>query len=176
MLSEKVKQVLRKYTDQDILSTLLSRGYPEQEVLVTLGIVNLLKDDSDNAIRFLDKANSLGENPDEKDIEFEKHFYLGVANYRLKNFKESIGSFEKAYKIDSYSPAVLNNLAVLRFYERVHEQSTSIEMLELALQMYPNYIDAKLNLEYIRKNNLEHLKITERILDIQLYKRKQYIV
>lgn len=175
ILANKTKQILRKYESKDIFINLKSRGYTEKEIYVTLGILNLFKDDVDNAIKFLNESDKFNDELYGKESEFEKQFYLGVVNYKIGNFIESMNRFKLAYEIHNNNPAVLNNLAVLGLYEN-KDVTRSIEMLELAFQIYPNYIDAKTNLNNINENKIENLKITERILDLQAYKRSQYSV
>lgn len=175
ILADKTKQILRKYESKDIFTNLKNRSYTEEEIYVTLGILNLFKDDVDNAIKLLNTSDSFNNESYDKETEFEKHFYLGVANYKIGNFIESMYRFRLAYKIDSNNPAILNNLAILKFYEK-KDKTRSIKMLESALQIYPNYIDAQLNLNNINENKIEDLKVTERILDLQVYKRSQYCV
>lgn len=175
ILEDKTKQILNKYENKDIFTNLRNRGYAEKEIHITLGILNLFKDDVDNAIKFLSTSDNFNNESYDKEIEFEKHFYLGVANYKIGNFVESISRFQLAYKIDNNNPAVLNNLAVLGFYENEDEMRCT-EMLELALQIYPNYIDAQSNLNDIKKSQTKDLKVTERILDLQVYKRSKYCV
>lgn len=169
-LSEKVKLTLEKYKDKDIYNNLVGRGYSQNEIYVTLGILNLFKENTDNTIHYLNLVNLDLNNTN---INFEKNFYLGVVNYRLKNFVESFKKFHFAYSIDSCNPAVLNNLGVLEYYNNQNKVE-SIKKIKRALKIYPEYIDAKKNIEYLTNSTPDFLKITERIIDIQIYARYQY--
>lgn len=175
ILSKKVKCILEKYKPEDIFCNLLGRGYAQNDIFVTLGIVSLLKEDEEGAIKYLNMVDEANCDISNTFIDFEKNFYLGVANYKLKNFMESLNKFQQAYIIDKRNPAILNNLGVLNYYEG-GEKLESIKMIEEALRNYPDYIDAKKNMENITNNMLSNLKITERIMDIQVYTRLQYDV
>lgn len=173
ILSEKVKMILKKYRNEDIYNNLISRGYDSKEIYVTLGVLNLFKDNVEDALKYLKMADGINNELESKKLEFEKSFYLGVVNYRLDNLKESFERFQQAYNIDRYNPAILNNIGVLKCHE-TKDKIESIKRIELALKIYPDYIDAKRNIENITANMYDNLKITERIIDIQVYKREQY--
>lgn len=174
-LSNKTKLIIKKYKYEDIFNNLKTRGYNEKEIYITLGIFSLFVDDLNDSIVYLERSEELTKEIYNKKLEFEKNFYLGVANYRIGNYKESMHRTRLAYEIDNKNPAVLNNLSVLKF-RTSNGKTKDIEMLNLALNRYPEYIDAKVNLEAMVSGVVKNTKITERILDIQLYKRNQYEV
>lgn len=172
-LLSKAKLIFRKYKYNDIFKNLKNRGYAEKEINLALGILCLFIDDIDNSIKYLKRTEVTDNKIYSKKQEVEKEFYLGVANYKAGNYIESKCRFQAAYTLDNENPAVLNNLSVLAFYES-NGEIKDIEMLNSALEAYPEYIDAKVNRDSMLNGVLGDIKLTERILDIQYYKRKNY--
>ncbi|MFY9174694.1 MAG: glycosyltransferase [Peptococcia bacterium] len=174
-LANKVKSIIRKYEYEDVLQNLSSRGFIKAEIFNTLGVMSLFVDDLDNSHKFLMESEKLAKQTCNKRLEIERNFYLGVLKYKLGEYAESIDRFNKALNIDNKDPAVLNNLSVIKFFYS-KGQIKDIEMLNSAITEYPEYIDAKVNLEKMLSGDTQNMKITERLLDFQKYKRKQYLV
>lgn len=174
-LSNKVKLIIGKYNPDDIFNNLKHRGYGEAEIYSALGVMSLFVDDLDNSIEFFMKSEKMANQVFSEKLELERNFYLGVANYRLGDYAESIHRFGLALESDDKNPAVLNNLSVLKFNDS-NGEIKDIEMLNAALTEYPEYLDAKVNLENMLNGVTQNMKITERILDLQRYKRKKYMV
>ncbi|SCG81925.1 putative glycosyltransferase MJ1057 [Proteiniborus sp. DW1] len=175
VISDKAKSVLKKYQDKVITDNLKSRGYKDREIFVALGVSNLFKDNIKSGHKYLLMAYETDYETCSKKILFEINFYLGVSYYKLGKLNESLERFRLAFKIDKYDPSLLNNLGVLEIllYSNIE---ASKEIIASALTIYPGYVDARNNLNNILQGKIDILKITERILDVQLYKREKYIV
>lgn len=88
------------------------------------------------------------------------YFYLGLCNYMLNNFELSIRNYEEAIKKDDKLAESYNNLGCCILYK---DKNLAKKYFEKALEIRPQYIDAKHNLESIC-NGKQDFKVTEREL------------
>lgn len=107
--------------------------------------MSLFVDDLDNSHKFLMESEKLAKQTCNKRLEIERNFYLGVLKYKLGEYAESIDRFNKALNIDNKDPAVLKQFECYKIF--IARQIKDIEMLNSAITEYPEYIDAKVNLE-----------------------------
>ena len=71
-------------------------------------------------------------------------WYRGEANFLMNNIPQALEDFESAYKSHPYHIYVLNNLATC--YEMTGDHDKAIAHYNAALQMYPEFEDALINL------------------------------
>lgn len=72
------------------------------------------------------------------------YWYIGVADFSLKNFEEAKDDFLKAYSIHPNHIHVLNNLA--SSYEKTNNHSKAIKYYLKAIEISPLFLEARLNL------------------------------
>lgn len=122
-----------------------------------LGKIYLYKNDYLKSVNALEYAIGQDEN-----INSECYNYLGLANYKRRNFENALNYFKKAYELNPKSLIYLNNLALTHKsmnnkeeYEKLVSKITSLdpktpeEFLELSQLLYDrkNYAGAKKVLE-----------------------------
>lgn len=71
-------------------------------------------------------------------------WYRGEANFLLNNIPEALEDFKEAYKAHPYHIHVLNNLATC--YEMTGNHNLAINYYNKALEIYPEFEDALINL------------------------------
>jgi O-antigen ligase len=71
-------------------------------------------------------------------------WYRGEANYSLNNIPQALEDFKKAYNANPYHIHVLNNLATC--YEMQSDHNRAILYYKKALEIYPEFKDALINL------------------------------
>lgn len=168
----KVIETLNKYNIKDIILNLRKRGFCDKNIYVAIGIVQMFKGNFDSAKEILIKADKFMS--DDKKINFENKFYLGVAYYKSSNSDKSFTCFQEALNIDNNEPTILNNFGVINFLSNNNIEDSK-KFIEKSLKIQNNYVDASNNLESIL-NGKHEMKITERILSSSIVKRKKYKV
>jgi O-antigen ligase len=78
-------------------------------------------------------------------------WYRGEANFLLNNVSEALEDFKKAYKAHPYHIHVLNNLATC--YELKGDHNQAIYYYKKALEIFPQFEDALINLGATYCNN-----------------------
>ena len=84
------------------------------------------------------------------DSDFRIYNSLGEIEYDRVNVQEAFNYFNKAFEINKYSAEVYNNLAVMMFATK--NTNDAKVFLNKALKIWPEYEDAKNNLEDIFTN------------------------
>ncbi len=172
LLNEKMIKVLQKYDLKDIYENLRSKSFDEKEILVALGIIELMKKEYLSGCKLLAKADEM-KTADIR-IEFENKFYLGVAGYKLDNLRLSYENFGLAYELNSSEPTVLNNFGILHHILGI-DKALGRDMLTRSMDIKPDYIDARVNRESMDKKAGQY-RITERILDACRVSRSKYCI
>lgn len=88
------------------------------------------------------------------------YFYLGLCNYMLNDIDISIQNYTEAIKMDSRLAEAYNNLGCCIISKN---KKSAEKYFEKALEIRPEYIDAKYNLESICSGK-KSFKVTEREL------------
>ena len=172
LLNEKMIKVLQKYDLNNIYKNLKDKFFKEKEILVALGVIDLLKKEYFSSFELLTRAD--GMKADNLRVEFENKFYLGVACYKLNDFETSCKNFGLAYELNRSEPTVLNNFGVLHLILKINK-ALGRDLVNKSIDIKPNYIDAKLNRESICNKN-DQYKVTERILETGTILRRKYYV
>ncbi|VDG72429.1 family 2 glycosyl transferase [Clostridium carnis] len=88
------------------------------------------------------------------------YFYLGVCNYMLNKFNTAIQNYEQSIKTDNKLAESYNNLGCCILKK---DKNLAQKYFKKALEIRPQYIDAKHNLECMY-NKKQDFKVTEREL------------
>ncbi|SES84667.1 Glycosyl transferase family 2 [Natronincola peptidivorans] len=169
LMWEKIRNVLKKYEDDEIIENLIKRGHSPKNVYLTLGIVKNFLQQYTSSKKFLEKADILKDK--DKVLTFENKFYLGVVNYKLDSLEESYKNFQQAINLDNNEPTVLNNYAVINILFNRNKELAK-ELLHKSLENKPIYIDARNNLDNMMQGK-NSFKVTEKILDKSNLKRME---
>ncbi len=172
ILRNRTVMLLKKYQIQDIEKNFRSRNFSEKNIYTTLGIIELFKENNILGDEFLKRVNSLDDNNER--VLFENNFYLGVASYRLQDYKESYNSFKNAFMINNNEPTILNNFGVISCLVN-NELEYASNLISKSIEINNGYIDALSNMAVIRDGK-DDFKITPRILATANIKRVNYII
>jgi tetratricopeptide (TPR) repeat protein len=115
--------------------------------------------DNTTAIFEFNKAKNTFFSTDNYAIPLDWH--IGKAQFYSGNYKESLDSFIKAYKINPYCIIVNNDLAST--YIKNNNIAEGIKHYKEALTISPNYEDARINLAATYYNSKEYEKAFQTI-------------
>jgi glycosyltransferase involved in cell wall biosynthesis len=96
---------------------------------------------------------------------FEKKFLEGLVFAYMKNYTKAYECFSHIYQENPEIPESLNNMSVCMVFNSENNNTVKKHLMR-ATQLNPNYLDARANLELVKKTNFNHLKlkITDRPL------------
>jgi len=115
--------------------------------------------DAGQVIERAQKAENSSYQIDSKTI--APQWYMGAAYFSLGQFSESEGCFREAYRLTPYNIHAINNLASC--YQVNGKRSDAIEMYAKALQISPNFEEARLNLAAVYFNSKAYDKAFQTI-------------
>ncbi|QPA30697.1 glycosyltransferase [Thermaerobacillus caldiproteolyticus] len=174
-LYQKTVKALQYYNSDEIMTFLMSKKYSRKEVLTSIGIFELFRGNVDKGFEYLYSVKD--ETCTDKYLDYENLFYLGVAYYKKGQYMKSFDCFLRAKEKNPFDATVFNNIGVLNLLVN-KDYSTSYQMFLKAIAIQPNYLDCSRNIELLEtnKNLYKELKLTERIIEHQIIKRKRYIL
>lgn len=176
-LSKRTVMALQSYDIKAIYQNLINRGFALQEIYCTLGIFELFRERVSEGYKYLHMADRCSS---QKYKKVDILFYLGVANFKLGKLKEGLQSFLRAEEFQEYNPSLLNNIGVLTYY--VHKDTNKATYyISESLRLESNYLDAARNMAALEQSGHDDkekldLKLTERILENNLIKRKTHLI
>lgn len=133
------KMLFKKYDLDFIEKMIYSRPNPRIKNIIDFVSILFRVDEWEKGAEIL---FCLKEPPTEFKISYL--FLVSIYYLKRKDYVKAKKEYEKIIKLNSMHGAALNNLAVLFLLEEQKEKG--IELLNRALSAYPNYMDAKHNL------------------------------
>jgi tetratricopeptide (TPR) repeat protein len=139
---------------------LTEAGHAAADVELALGIVALFLDRVEEARTCLARARPLSA---DTRIEFEYHFYAGVAEFLAGERLASLDHFTRAHALRIEEPTAMNNLGVVEIFAG-NEWTRGRNLIEQAMASEPAYLDAQHNAAQCLAGKRSALKLTRRLL------------
>lgn len=169
-LHQKTLSMLKNYNSTDFEETLSKLGHSQDEIYLALSIFELFKGNESIAEGYLDKIQiSIADLDFQSQIEY--YFYKGIIENSKGSLENALLNWEKVLHLQPDNFVVLNNLGVLL---ESFDKNRALKLIKKACEINPNYIDGNNNLKAIL-NNMDDLKITQRLLTENLIKKENYL-
>jgi glycosyltransferase involved in cell wall biosynthesis len=170
-LYQRTVEALRVYESEQIATLLSSKQYSDKEIFTAIGIFNLFRERIDEGYNYL----LLAQRYESEDVyvNYENLFYLAVVMWLKRQYAQSLRYFLEAREMYPLDATVHNNIGVLKVVVEGNVKE-AYDMFTKSLNLQPEYLDCKHNIQVLQNGGEQTFKLTERIIEERIISRKWY--
>ena len=165
--SDNVLKILNKYDFESLYCLLINEHNPKI-VKIAFAWYYLTVGDYVSSLKLAVSVQSLSDT-------YDRNFIIGICFYLLDDFQVAQEKFENLYSENPRDCSVINNLAVCLSHTK-SEMGYIKSLLKLAIDLNPNYLDAKNNSKDVGEGKLKNLRITKKPLRDKIIHSKHYLL